>query len=181
MGALQIVLLVGFLALIPTAYAAQIGAPYVPTFRRALEEAFDFIKLGPGDVLIDLGSGDGKVVVLAARRGASAIGYELSPFMWLIGAVRALFVPRARIRYGNFYRQKLSEATVVFAFLMPQNMERVRTYLSRQVIPQGKYFLSYTFPFKGLTPLKVIRAPQCGPVYIYDLKQLTRPAPDEPR
>ena len=176
-------LLVGFFALIPTAYAAKIGAPYVPTFKRALDEAFDFIQLGPSDTLVDLGAGDGKVVLLAARRGAKGIGYELSPFMWLIAWVRALRYPRAHIYFGNFYKQDLARhakprqpagRSVVFAFLMPQNMDRVRRFLTAQTIPGGKYFLSYTFPFKDYEPLKVIRAPQCGPVYIYDLQELTK-------
>jgi hypothetical protein len=164
--------------LIPTAYAAKIGAPYVPTFTRALTQTFDFIALGPADTLVDIGSGDGKVVLQAARRGAAATGYELSPIMWLIGALRALPVKRARIIYGNFYKKQLGDATVVFAFLMPQNMDRLRRYLAQQVIPGGKYFLSYMFPLKGVEPLKVVRAPQCGPVYVYNLQELTsQPTP----
>jgi hypothetical protein len=174
MDLLNAFLLLAFFALIPTAYAAKIGAPYVPTFTRALEAAFNFISLGPGDTLIDLGAGDGKIVLRAARRGALAIGYELSPIMWLIGALRALPVQRARVRYGNFYKRSLSSATVVFAFLMPQNMDRVRRYLAKQVIPNGKFFLSYTFPFKGIEPLHVVREPKCGPVYIYNLQELTQ-------
>ena len=174
MDLLNLIVLVGVLLLIPTAYAAKIGAPYVPTFTRTIKQAFDFINLNSTDTLVDLGAGDGKVVLLAARRGATAKGYELSPIMWLIAWLRTLFIPHARVVYGNFYKQQLAEATVVFVFLMPQNMERLRRYLSQQAIPNGKYLLSYTFPFKSALPLKTIRVPKCGPLYIYDLRKLTQ-------
>lgn len=172
---LSVLLLVGVAALIPTAYAAKIGAPYVPTYRRAIIAAFDFIRLGPPDTLFDLGAGDGKVVRLAAARGAKALGFELSPIMWLVAVLRTMFRPRAHIRYGNFYKQSLGEATVIFAFLMPQNMERVRRFLASQRLPHGRFFLSYMFPFRHLEPVKIIRQPRCGPVYVYDLPALSKP------
>lgn len=182
MGWFSILLLLGVAALIPTAYAAKIGAPYVPTYRRAIIAAFDFIRLGANDTLIDLGAGDGKVVRLAAQRGAAAYGFELSPIMWLIAVLGTLRYPNAHVYLRNFYRQNLniarrqqpSQRSVVFAFLMPQNMERVRRYLERQSLPLGGYFLSYMFPLKSEEPVKVIRVPRCGPVYIYDLRRLTK-------
>ncbi|MBI4021898.1 MAG: hypothetical protein HY372_00930 [Candidatus Andersenbacteria bacterium] len=182
----SVLLLLGMAALIPTAYAAKIGAPYVPTYRRALIAAFDFIQLGPGDALVDLGAGDGKVVRLAAQRGASAIGFELSPIMWVIAVLWSLRYPHARVYLRNFYRQSLQQTlmplsrrsnqrTILFTFLMPQNMERVRRYLASQSVQAARYFLSYMFPLPNTEPVKIIRVPRCGPVYIYDLRPLTKP------
>jgi SAM-dependent methyltransferase len=170
----NIALIVLLVILFPTAYAAKIGAPYVPARKRALAKMLEYIALGPDDIFVDLGAGDGKVVLAAARRGAKAVGYELSPLMWLIAWLRALPYKNARIIWKNFYKQPLSDATVIYAFLVPTTMERLRKYLAAQRLPQGKHMLVYAFPFKDIPPLQVIREPQCLPVYIYDLQELTR-------
>lgn len=183
-------ILVALILLIPTAYAGFIGAPYAPTFTPAIKQAFDYIKIGPKDTIIDLGAGDGKVLLEAARRGAKAKGFELSPIMWFVTWLRLLIMKtkvsgtlkrrfltpynKPKIYLRNFYKQSLKEATVVFAFLMPQNMNRVRKYLSKQHIPQGKYLLVYAFPLENVEPLHVVKAPKCAPLYVYDLPKLTR-------
>ncbi len=170
-----LVLLGGLAVGIPTAYAGWRGAPYAPTRSAAIKKAFGVLDIGSKDVVIDLGAGDGKIVLAAARQGALAIGYELSPLMWLIAWVRCLGEKRAKIRFGNFYSKDLSAATIVFAFLMPQNMPRVRRFLQHQKIPHGRLFVSYMFPFKDESPRAIIREAKCGPVYVYDLPELTKP------
>jgi hypothetical protein len=190
--------LVGVVLLIPTAYAGLIGAPYAPTRTAAIRKAFAAINIGPEDVVVDLGAGDGKVLLEAAARGAKAIGYELSPIMWTVALVRSIvfqLLPSAimtpsespphlrgrktliRVRYGNFYKKTLPpETTIIFAFLMPDKMERLRQYIVKQSLPQGKFLLAYTFPFKDIPPLHVIREPKCGPVYVYELSSLSEEA-----
>lgn len=172
MGWLQIFILGGLALLIPTAYAGWIGAPYAPTRLRAVRRAFDEIELGEGDALVDLGVGDGSIVLEAARRGARAQGYELSPIMWTIARIRAIGKQRAAIKFGNFYKKPLADATVVFAFLMPNNMSRVLEYLRGQQVPKGKYFLAYAFPFPDIEPLTVIKEENCAALYVYDLQAL---------
>lgn len=167
-----ILILTGVGLLIPTAYAGLIGAPFAPTRRRIVRKAFEEIRLGGNDVLIDLGAGDGKIVLEAARRGATAVGYELSPIMWFIAKLRV--GQHGQIRFGNFYQQNLSEATVLFAFLTPKTMPSVKKQLAQQVIPHGKYLLVYAFPFRDVEPEKVVTLPQQGAIYIYDLQKLTK-------
>ena len=171
----SILVLIGVVLLIPTAYAGKIGAPYAPTRIAAVRRAFKEIELSGDDVLVDLGAGDGKILLKAALSGAQAEGYELSPILWVIAKLRTFTHRRIRLYYRNFYKADLSRATVIFSFLMPQNMPRVRQFLKQQTIPKGTYFLSYAFPFKDadLEPLSVIREPNCAPLYIYDLRQLT--------
>lgn len=162
--------------LIPTAYAGVVGAPYAPTFSPAIEKAFDWIGLDSEDSLIDLGAGDGKVLMAASRRGARALGYELSPIMWAVVWLRALGAGREiKIKLRDFFRQRLPDATVVFAFLMPKNMEKLRRYLAKQTMPGAKYLLVYTFPLpEDNKPLHVVRVPRCAPLYVYNLRELTK-------
>lgn len=177
--------------LIPTAYAGLIGAPYAPTSIAVVRKAFKQLGINEEDTVIDLGAGDGKILIEAASRGAKVLGFELSPFLWVIAWTRcklfnlrkgktspAPLIGRRQkwcwVKYGNFFKQDISKATVVFAFLMPRNMPRVKEFLSKQSIPNGQYFLAYAFPFKDVAPLSVIREEKCAPLYVYDLKSLTR-------
>ena len=173
----NILLIVFLILLIPTAYAGLIGAPYAPTFTPAFRRAFDYIKLSKKDTVVDLGSGDGKVVLEAAKRGAKGIGYELSPIFWAISWVRGLGVKNASFKMLNFYKKSLPlETTVIFAFLMPEHMDEVKDYLAKQNLPNGKYFMAYSFPLpKEVVPIHVVHEPKTGRVFIYDLKQLTKP------
>lgn len=166
-----LVVLVGAtLVLIPTAYAGLIGAPYVPVRRPALKRAFDTLQIGPSDVVVDLGAGDGGVLLEAAARGAKAIGYELSPLMWLIAWLRLSRLPREtrRVKWGNFYTQKLpADTTIIFAFLMPKNLPRLLTFLKKQSLPQAKYLLSYTFALPNVPPSDIIQTKMHGTIYVY--------------
>lgn len=166
--------------LLPTAYAGLIGAPYAPTFSQTIQQAFTWIKLGKGDLLVDLGAGDGRTLLAAARRGARALGYELSPIMWLIAWLRAKALPNTKVRLANFYRQQLpNDTTVVFVFLMPKIMPRVRQYLANQRLLQCRAVLVYAFPFPDLTPQHVIREKGRLPLYSYNYAQLTDAVPHD--
>ena len=179
------IIFIGLVLLLPTAYAAKIGAPYAPTFMPAIKRAFSHIKLGASDVIVDLGAGDGRTLIEAASRGAKAIGYELSPIMWFIVWFRLQLlrlrqtspvIPgqpstskhRHVVYLRNFYKQSLPpETTVIFAFLMPGNMAKVKTMLAKQNLPNLRCVLIYAFPFPDLQPLQVITTPKCSRVYVY--------------
>lgn len=158
--------------LIPTAYAGWIGAPYAPTRIAVVKKAFDQFGVGEGDLLVDLGAGDGKILLAAAATGAQAVGYELSPFLWVVAKLRTWRNKKIKVRFANFYKKKLPDATVVFSFLMPEKMGNVRKLIRKNVLPRGKFFMTYAFPFKDVVPLRVIQAPKCAPVYVYDLKDV---------
>lgn len=169
-----IFILAGLALLIPTAYAGLIGAPYAPTRLRVVKKAFDEIKLSSTDVVIDLGAGDGKILLEASRRGAQAVGYELSPIMWFIIWLRSMGNKNIAVKYQNFYKADLSSATVIFAFLMPNNMPKVKALLQKQTLPKARYFLAYAFPLSDVEPLHVVREPDCLALYIYDLQSINR-------
>lgn len=178
-------ILIAFLILLfPTAYAGLIGAPYVPTFTPAIRRALRKISLNSQDTLIDLGSGDGKVLLEAHGLGAQAIGYELSPIMWFISWLRLLGKKGARVYFRNFYWQKLPpETTVLFMFLMPDKMKRVHDYLRQQDLPALRHVIVYSFPFSNLEPIETFKEPKCGTIFIYQGNQFnyhTRTNPPPP-
>lgn len=169
---LNIIILILLAFLVPTAYAAKIGAPFVPAKRRGIQKAFSQIGLGKDDVFVELGCGDGRFLVEAAKTGATVKGYELSPIMWVIARLRTLGKKNITVSFKNFYKQPLNDATVVYTFLLPQNMERLRQSLSTKSMPRGKYFLSYGFALPNTKPLYIVREDKELPLYVYDLKAL---------
>lgn len=159
---------IGLLFLIPTAYAGYIGAPYAPTRIAPVKKAFALLGLGKDDVVLDLGAGDGKIMFEAVRVGARAIGYELSPILYIVAFLRLVGQKNARLSYGNFFKKPISDATVIFIFLMPAHMEQVRAFIAKGKGKNLQYILSYAFPFKDITPVQVIREKNCAPLYIYE-------------
>lgn len=162
--------LIGALLLVPTAYAGLIGAPWAPTRIASIKRAFDDIGVSAKDVVVDLGAGDGAIVKQAASLGAQAIGYELSPMMWIIAYIRTVTLKNAHIQYKNFFHATLPHnTTVIFLFLMPKHMERVARYIASQHLPHTTLILSYAFSFPGITPTRVYREKKCAPMYLYEL------------
>lgn len=134
------------------------GAPYVPSRSGDLERAFDELyELGTDDLLVDIGSGDGRVLMLAANRGAKAVGYEINPILVLISIWRLRKYDKVRTKLADFWLAKLPhETTMVYTFGDGRDIER----MARKVANEAKrlektiYFMSYGFKLKSATPYK---------------------------
>ena len=100
------------------------GAPWVPTGKRTVKSMLEIANVGVGDIVFDLGSGDGRIIFAAARRGAKAIGIDINPF-WILWCrmVSILYGYRGKVEFlhGNFYDLDLSEASVVTMYLLQEN------------------------------------------------------------
>jgi SAM-dependent methyltransferase len=118
------------------------GLPWIPTHRPRIHKALQLAQLQPGELMVDLGAGDGRVLILAARKfGASALGIELSPTHCLIAWARARFQgvsDRVSIHMGDFYKHDLGKADVVYAYVTSNHAPRLRTYLEDQLSPGSR-------------------------------------------
>jgi 16S rRNA A1518/A1519 N6-dimethyltransferase RsmA/KsgA/DIM1 with predicted DNA glycosylase/AP lyase activity len=102
------------------------GAPYLPTLSKQVTTALTLAELQAGDTLIELGCGDGRVVVAAAKQGIIVIGYELNPVLVIICRLRAWrYRDHVRIVWGNFWRANWPDADAIFVFLLPRYMNRL--------------------------------------------------------
>ena len=99
-------------------FVVLFGAPFLPTLQPQIRVALDMLNLKSGDTLLELGCGDGRVLVAAARRGINAVGYELNPLLALIAwwATRR-YRSRVRVICGNYWTATWPKAEVVFAFI----------------------------------------------------------------
>lgn len=132
---------------LPSILALFTGSPYVPTSRKAVERMLELANLRPGEIVIDLGCGDGRVLREASRRGARAIGYELSIFMFLI----ARLLGGGEVRLQNFWKADCREADVVFLFLEKRFLPRFEREIWPQLKP-GCRVAAYTFPLPSIQP-----------------------------
>ena len=98
---------------------------WVPTPDVLVNSMLDLAKLTPKDVAVDLGSGDGRMVIAAALRGATARGIEFNPKMVKLAqqrAAKAGVADRATFVEGNMFEVDFSDATVMPLFLLPENL-----------------------------------------------------------
>ncbi|HXF67628.1 MAG TPA: methyltransferase domain-containing protein [Burkholderiales bacterium] len=105
---------------------------WVPTDQPLVEKMLDLARVTPRDYVIDLGSGDGRTVIAAARRGARALGIEYNPDLVELSrrnAAKAGVAERARFVRGDIFESDFSQATVVTLFLLPELNLKLRPKL----------------------------------------------------
>ncbi|MBU0981255.1 class I SAM-dependent methyltransferase [Patescibacteria group bacterium] len=162
------------LILIPTVYTMVGGAPFVPTQMRQVHRMLDAVPLKKGMKLYDLGSGDGRLVHTASKKyNVEAVGYEYSPLIWLWGKMISPFWrSKAKLKFGNFYRQNLSDADIIVCYLLPGPMKRMRKEIYPR-LKKGAIIISHAFHIPELDPLKILpkdKDLKLSPVWIYEKK-----------
>jgi SAM-dependent methyltransferase len=134
------------------------GLPWVPTRERRIHKALHLADVKPGDVVYDLGAGDGRVLLAAARDfGARAVGIEISPVHCLIAWMRALLSGVGRqvtVRWGSFYNADYSDADVVFAYMTQGQAARLRPHLEARLKP-GARIVTISSDLDGWEPEKI--------------------------
>lgn len=138
------------------------GAPYVPTLSRQTETALDLLDLKPGQTLLELGSGDGRVMAAAAARGINVVGYELNPLLVMSAWWRTRrYRPLVRLRWANFWRASWPPADGIFVFLHPRFMSRLDKKIVQSYGQKCK-LVSFAFEIPGKRP-----AAEKDGVYLY--------------
>lgn len=126
---------------------------WVPSAETVVEEMLDLAEVKPGDYVIDLGFGDGRTVIAAARRGAKALGIEYNPKLVALAkrdAARAGVGDRATFVEGDIFASDFSDATVLTLFLMPElNLQLMPRILSMK---PGTRVVSNTFDMGSWKP-----------------------------
>jgi SAM-dependent methyltransferase len=138
--------------LIPALY----GLPPVSTRRGRIRRALRLANLQPGEIFYDLGSGHGRVLVMAAKEfGASAVGVEIGPVQCAVSRVNALLnrvSPRVRVEAGDLYRADLSNADVVYVYLTSRYAARLQEKLGRE-LKSGARVVTVSFDLPGWQPV----------------------------
>lgn len=156
--------------------ASRSLASYAPTPISVVNRMLEMADVGPDDVLYDLGSGDGRVLISAARNyGARAVGVELNYV--LVSSSRAEIrrlglENRVQVRWDDIARQDLASATVVTIFLSEEANRILRPKLERE-LPPGTRVVTYYWQIEGWQPARKEVVPdfhapgQNSAVYLY--------------
>jgi protein-L-isoaspartate O-methyltransferase len=146
------------------AAAAQNGAgdklaPYYPTPETIVEKMLQMGGLKAGEKMFDLGSGDGRIVIMAAQKfHAEAVGIELDKDLCKqsLAKIRRLGLEKtAQIVNGDLLKQNYSSADLVTVYLLPESIDKqVQPLLDKQ-LKKGARVVAHDFEFKSWTPEKV--------------------------
>ncbi len=164
-----ILLLLVLLVFGTLAYASLSAAPWVPLFRRDVKRMVKLAGLKSGEVVYDLGAGDGRILLECVKQQqVTAVGWEIALLPFLIAKLRIWLNKtgkKASLRYQNFYQADLRSADVIFCFLTPQAMRKLETKISLELKP-GARFLSYAFSFPTWQP-SLVDKPQKNSTAIF--------------
>jgi SAM-dependent methyltransferase len=132
-------------------------APYYPTPESVVEKMLVFGGLKAGEKFYDLGSGDGRVVIMAARKfAADATGVELDPDLHKQSTdrIRSLGLEsKARVILGDITKQNFGDANLLTVYLLPSSNDKIRPMLEKQ-LKKGTRIVSHDFTFAGWAPDK---------------------------
>lgn len=135
-------------------FVVFVGPPYLPTQKRQVKTALDLLDMQPGETLLELGSGDGRVMRAAAERGLKVIGIELNPLLVVISWLATLkYRTQVRVIWGNFWGKPWPRADAIFTFMlqryMPRLDERIEFWRTKPI-----KLASYAFTVPGREPAK---------------------------
>ena len=172
---LRVLLLLNlFMAVLPVwaqpaaAYKPVPGQPgkdvvWIPTPDATLDAMLDMAQVTPRDFVIDLGSGDGRMVIAAAKRGARAHGVEFNPDLVVLSqraAVAAGVADSATFSHGDMFAADISSATVMPLFLLPAHLNTLAAKFL--LLKPGARIVSNTYEIgDGWEPDETVRTTPC--------------------
>jgi hypothetical protein len=146
--------------------------PYVPTHEKIVAEMLKVAKVGKNDVLYDLGSGDGRIVITAAKKfGTRGVGVDIDPVRVKEArenAAKAGVTDRVKFLQQDLFETDIREATVVTLYLLPEVNLRLRPKLLSELKP-GTRVVSHNYDMGDWTPLKTlqIQVPEEHTIYYW--------------
>lgn len=131
----------------------NLDVPYVPTPEEVVDKMLDLARVGPGDYVIDLGSGDGRIVIAAAKRGAVGHGIDLNPIRVSeaqVNAQKAGVTNKVMFLQGDLFKTDISQASVITMYLLSSvNLELRPTLLK---LKPGTRIVSHAFSMAEWEP-----------------------------
>ena len=155
---------IGILIVLLFGFTAFFGAPFLPTLSNRTADALKLLDLKPGEMLLELGSGDGRLLNEAAKRGIHSIGYELNPLLvWYSRIKLWRYRKIVSVKCVNYWTLKLPESDGIYVFLLNPYMER----LDKKVLAEAKKpvkVVSFAFEIPGKKAAKEIKGMR---LYLY--------------
>lgn len=150
---LELLILIIILVVLSFGFVVVRGAPYLPTLNQPLQEAYSMMDLRPGDRLLELGSGDGRMLRLAAEQGVYAIGYELNPILVIWTRLRHWrYRKYIQVYWRDFWLTEWPPSDAVYVFLIDRYMNRLHNRLIRYCGKNKLKVVSNSFAIPDMQP-----------------------------
>ena len=150
-------------------YPSFIGAVYVPTPIKSVRRMLEIAGVGPDDVVYDMGSGDGRIIITAAKEyGAKAVGVEADPLRVLYTKWRIMHEglhDKVRIIWGNFFKTSMTDATVITVYQGPEINLRLMEKFKKELHLKTRV-VSFFFKFESYEPIYIDEKNQ---IYLYQV------------
>lgn len=136
------------------AFVIFFGAPYLPTLTPQVKTALDLLDLKPGQHMLELGSGDGKVMLAAAQKGIRVTGYELNPLLVLVSRWRLRkYRNLTAVIWDNFWQAQWPPADAIFSFNLQKHMKKLDTKIVQEC-QKPVVMASFAFTIPGRKPVR---------------------------
>lgn len=147
-----LVLIVVVVLLLSIQWPVLTGAPWWPTPNKKVHRMLEMAQVQPEEQVYDLGSGDGRVLIMAARSfGAKAVGIEIDPLRYLLTQTLITLLGLRRqitVHLGDMFRKDISSADVVVTYLLQDTNQRLFEKLAQELQP-GTRVVSHDYTYPG--------------------------------
>ena len=136
-------------------FAMKSAAPFVPAMKKNVKKMIKEANIQSDETVMDLGSGDGRIVRMAAPYAKESIGIEINPVLYYLSRFLHLFNRKKNITYlrKNLWKVSLAEVDVLFLFFISTKMPKLKEKIMKEMKP-GSRVVSHTFSFPDWKPEK---------------------------
>lgn len=148
-------------------YSFCTGAPFVPTGSKIVKEMIEMANLKSGETVLDLGSGDGRIVFSAVKTGAYCLGIEINPILCYFAKLKAFFKKSKNIEFkrADFWNYNLDKVDVMFLYFIPDKMDKLRKKIKKEM-KFGARIISHGFTFPNWQYKE-----KNGKIYLYEISK----------
>ncbi|NHK32036.1 MAG: hypothetical protein FK730_11835 [Asgard group archaeon] len=162
------IIILGFITLVSISWPNRRGAPWLPTRLKKARKMLTLANVQPNEIVYDLGCGDGRILVMAARKfGAKAVGIEIDllRYLWCQFLITILCLRRkVKVIYGDLFEVDISKADVVFCYLLQSTNDKLEEKLIRELHPSTR-IVSNNFIFHSLPNIAMDESA----IYVYSV------------
>lgn len=135
-------------------FVVLFGAPYVPTMRLQVRTALEVLDLQPGQTLLELGSGDGKVALAAAQQGIRVYAIEINPLLVLYARLRTWrYRQLVTIKWANIWQHRWpADVDGIYVFLLDRFMPKLDKKITQTYKQKPVKLVSFAFEIPGRKP-----------------------------
>jgi len=157
------------------------GGPFVPTPKKAVLEVLKAAKIKKGDILYDIGAGDGRYLHFAEKLyGAKSTGFEIDPFVYMIARTKQILLRwKGKIIRDNFQNHSLKNADIVICYMLPKSLQKYQTKFEKE-LKKGCKIISYSFHIGSMKPFKEIKPNKktgIKRIFIYKMREKSAKIP----